>query len=670
MPKATSPTVEEIPELKNVLLDMKALSETADADFGKALNPLMDTYEKWIESQIDNIKNPTPDLLPFADSAQYVADNARINLGRIREGIALLGNDPKAAEAFRFANRAMWQQRIHSDYSLKKRQGKDIKLEDVDIPANRRWYPFQLSFILLNLPSLTDVNHHDRSHPTDAIVDLLWYPTGGGKTEAYLGLTAYTMGLRRLQGKINGYSGHAGVAVLMRYTLRLLTLQQFQRVTSLICACESIRREDETKWGTEPFRIGLWVGQRSTPNWTDDSAEVIKQGRGQYSGAVGLGTPYQLTFCPWCGCEIEMGRHLVVETYSKGRCRTITYCGDPIGDCLFSQKKSPGEGLPVIVVDEEVYRRLPSLLIATVDKFAQMPWKGEVQMLFGRVTGYCERHGYRSPEIEDADFHRATGNLPSAKTIPVDPLRPPDLIIQDELHLISGPLGTLVGLYETAIEKLCSWQSDERIIRPKVIASTATIRRADTQVHSLYLRRVNIFPPSGIDTEDNFFSRQREPSEEIPGRLYLGICAPGMRSKTVTIRAYLAYLSAAQYLYEKYGKITDPYMTLVGYFNAVRELGGTRRAVEDTIRMRLQKMDRWGLAKRKLNQWNIEELTSRKSAEDIPEILDRLETAFAEDPKERKGHLDVLLATNMISVGVDVNRLGLMIVGWTTENYV
>ena len=348
-----------------------------------------------------------------------------------------------------------------------------------------------------------------------------------------------------------------------------------------------------------------------------------------------------------------------------------------MGQCLFSARRSPDEGLPVVVVDEEIYRRLPSLLISTADKFAQMPWKGETQMLFGRVNGYCTRHGYRSPEVRDKDSHPKRRQLPPAKTIPVGKLRPPDLIIQDELHLISGPLGTLVGLYETAIEQLSSWEVDGKTVRPKVIASTATIRHAESQVYSLYLRRVNIFPPSGIDIQDNFFSRQREPGEENPGRLYLGICAPGIRTKMVIIRVYVAYMAAAQQLFEKYGKAVDPYMTLVGYFNAMRELGGTRRTVEDSVRSRLRRMPARGLSKRFINPFNLEELTSRKSASDIPKILDRLEIQF-EPGKDRGGKgqkrpLDVLLATNMISVGVDVNRLGLMVVAGqpkTTSEYI
>jgi hypothetical protein len=225
-----------------------------------------------------------------------------------------------------------------------------------------------------------------------------------------------------------------------------------------------------------------------------------------------------------------------------------------------------------------------------------MPWKGEVQMLFGRVSGYCPRHGYVSPDIEDASYHKKLNNLPAVRMQEdVGPLRPPDLIIQDELHLISGPLGTLVGLYETAVDGLSTWELDGKLVRPKVIASTATVRRALHQVHNLFLRTVKIFPPPGLDAHDNFFARRKASSDDAPARRYLGICASGTRMKTVLIRTYVALLAAAQVLYEKYGRAADPYMTLVGYFSSMRELGGMRRVVDDAVRTRLLRMDERGL---------------------------------------------------------------------------
>ncbi len=659
------PTAEDIPLLDEAVFDMKTLAERETGGFANLLTPLTRAYGEWLTRQ--EAKSRTlADLDGYQSQATMALANGRETLRRIEAGITLIDDDPQAAEAFRFANRAMWYQRTRSIYASQARQGQKPDMKAIDIPRNRSWRPFQLAFVLLNLPGLVDPTHPERSDPTQAFADLLWFPTGGGKTEAYLGAAAFAMGIRRLQREVDGRSGLAGVTVLMRYTLRLLTLQQFQRATTLIAACEMIRRNDPANWGTEPFRIGLWVGQSSTPNWTKHAAEAIKRdhGAGNWKNAGGKGTPHQLTNCPWCGKPIDPGKNIRVEAYNQGRGRTFQYCSDTLGRCPFSFKQAPDEGLPIVVVDEEIYRRLPTLLIATVDKFAQMPWKGATQALFGQVTEHCPRHGYRSPELEDADRHPKKGKFPATQTQAVMPLRPPDLIIQDELHLISGPLGTLVGLYETAVDHLCSWEINGQTVRPKVIASTATIRRAQTQVHNLFLRQVKIFPPSGLNADDNFFARKKASSDASPGRLYLGFCAPGTRLKTLLIRAYVAYLAAAQAMYEKYGQAIDPWMTLIGYFNSMRELGGMRRVVDDAVRTRLYRMDKRGLAKRSVSPWSVEELTSRKSAADIPQILDRLEVQFDPHQEQKKGKrpLDVVLATNMISVGVDVSRLGLMVV--------
>jgi hypothetical protein len=677
VPMQTPPTKDEVPALAGVVLDMKVLAEAAPEDLPAMLRPLPGAYAGWIEARR---ADPDPTLAEYAKERTDALAGCERSLTRIRAGIELLASKPQAAEAFQFANRAMWLQRVRSIYAEQARRGVEPEMGAIDIEPNRSWYPFQLAFVLLNLPGITDLHHPDRTEETAATADLLWFPTGGGKTEAYLGLTAYTVGLRRLQGEIEVRSGEYGVAVLMRYTLRLLTLQQFQRAGTLICACESIRRDHleagDARWGKEPFRIGLWVGQRTTPNTTEQSEESIKLDHGHYSRssmAAGSGSPAQLKHCPWCGKPIDPGKDIIVEPFAAGRGRTVIYCSDPLGSCPFSRSKAPGEGIPIMVVDDEIYRKLPSLLISTVDKFAQMPWKGETQMLFGQVNGVCPRHGFRSPEIDDTTTHTARGHLPAVRSARHAPLRPPDLIIQDELHLISGPLGTLVGLYETAVDEMSCWTVGGKRVRPKVIASTATIRRAAQQVHQLFLRQVEVFPPQGTDVRDNFFSVQRPPSDRYPGRRYLGICALGRRMKETTVRVYVAYLAAGQKLYEKYGKHADPWMTLVGYHNSIRELGGTRRVVDDRVRSMLAATDQRGLARRK--RPHVQELTSRLGARDIPNILDWLEIGFdpvADDERKRLRQegketatripIDVLLATNMLSVGVDVKRLGLMVV--------
>ena len=682
----TSPDETDNPELANINLDMKQLAEMPKADLLSNLRILLSAYEKWIQNEASKPSDPSEKLTEHQTATTLTIQRCQRAFTRIKEGIDLIDSDSVAEKAFRFANQTMWKQRIHTIYARKVRN-KDAEegspIAPYDVSGNRSWRMFQLAFILLNLSSVTVLDHPDRIHETDAIADLLWFPTGGGKTEAYLGLAAYTLALRRLQGDVEGRPGDHGVGVLMRYTLRLLTLQQFQRAAALLCACEMIRREDTTTWGTTPFRLGLWVGNKSTPNTLKQAAEALRQSSTGGRPTTG-GTPHQIVSCPWCGREIREHHIKVYESPSEiGRC--VTYCSDPLGGCDFSEAKAPKEGLPVMVVDEDIYRRPPSLLIATVDKFAQMPWKGETQMLYGQVTGMCPRHGFLSPEIDDTGNHPARGQLPRTKYVAQTSLRPPDLIIQDELHLISGPLGSMVALYETVVDELSTWTVNGKRVRPKVIASTATIRRAPDQIKKLFLRKLEVFPPQGTSIKDNFFSRQRSASQEYPGRRYLGICTFGKRYPAAMIRIYVAALAAAQVLYDKNDYLADPWMTLVGYFNSIRELAGARRWVEDSIRNRLRDTDKRGLAKRQIRFGAVEELTSRKLGTDIPKILERLEIIFDktqdkqrdEDRKAGKQPAmrpyDVILATNMISVGVDIDRLGMMVVAGqpkTTSEYI
>lgn len=315
-------------------------------------------------------------------------------------------------------------------------------------------------------------------------------------------------------------------------------------------------------------------------------------------------------------------------------------------------------------------------MIATVDKFAMMAWRGQVRTLFGRVGQECERHGLLWKGSDCNTGHRASGALPAATVKNISPIRPPDLIIQDEFHLISGPLGTMVGLYETAVDELCGWTLNGKTVKPKIIASTATVRKAKEQVNNVFMRRVSVFPPHGLDVEDNFFSVQR-PIEEKPGRRYLGVCSPGSSRPAMLIRVYTAFLTAAQELFDHFGEPADPYMTMVGYFNSLRELGGMKRLAEDDVqtrsyRVQMSMVERPALAQRSIS--NIRELTSRVSSQDIPKYLDNLEVKFKSEFDTTTGKyvtrwqegdtraIDVVLATNMLSVGVDVNRLGLMAV--------
>jgi hypothetical protein len=659
------------------LLDMQRLA-TLDIDLlVNALNLLTKDYAAWIDEQRARVG---VDVLGYDAQARQAMDRCQEIHSRLQQGIDTLRSNDKALAAFRFANRAMATQRVRSQYALEVRRGKDVTVEQLDVLKNRSWRPFQLAFLLLSIPSLADPTHPDRVQPLEAYADLLWFPTGGGKTEAYLGVAAFTMAIRRMQGSLGGYDSSRGLAVIMRYTLRLLTLQQFQRATGLICAMEVLRREaldnGDDSLGTEPFTIGLWVGNKVTPGTTEDSHRAIEDFRNPDRYNAGAASPAQLTSCPWCGSEVAPGRDVEVD---KGRGRTFVYCGDKKGRCDFSKGKSsklPHAGIPVLVVDEEIYHRPPTMMIATVDKFAMMAWRGQVRTLFGRVGQECERHGLLWQGSGCNGNHQAGKGLPAVQVRKIGPIRPPDLIIQDEFHLISGPLGTMVGLYETAVDELCSWKLGEHSIKPKIIASTATVRKAREQVNNVFMRRVSVFPPHGLDVEDNYFSVQR-PIADKPGRRYLGVCSPGSSRPAMLIRVYTAFLTAAQGLFDRFGEPADPYMTMVGYFNSLRELGGMKRLAEDDVqtrsyRVQMSMVERPALAQRSVS--NIRELTSRVSSQDIPKYLDNLEVKFKAEfdtttdkyvTKWQEGDtraIDVVLATNMLSVGVDVNRLGLMAV--------
>ncbi len=653
--------------LKEGLLDMRQLAKMDCAQLTSTLKLLVDDYGAWIDENEARAKQVKMEgqLREAADRA--ICDGRQI-LSRLREGIEVLGSDDSALEAFRFTNRVMAEQRVHSLYALSRRRGENKNLKTFDKPKNHTWRPFQLAFILLSIPSLSDPRHKDRTNSLTAIADLLWFPTGGGKTEAYLGVAAFTMAIRRLKPTLGGLDGSRGLAVIMRYTLRLLTIQQFQRAAALMCAMEVERQQAPGIWGETPFTLGLWVGNKVTPGTTEDShAAIVKEREGHFGAGA---TPAQLTTCPWCGSEIQAGREIKVN---RDTSRTRIFCGDARGACPFSNQSDESGGLPVVVVDEEIYHRPPSMLIATVDKFAMMAWKGAVRTLFGQAESECPRHGLVLPDDTDCrGRHNRKGGLEATQPKPIVRLRPPDLIIQDEFHLISGPLGTMVGLYETAIDELCSWDLEGVKVRPKIIASTATVRKAAEQVNNVFLRKVSIFPQHGLDVADNFFSVQR-PIESRPGRRYLGICAPGSSRPSTMIRVYVALLTGAQSLFDSFGALADPYMTLVGYFNSLRELGGMRRLSEDDVQTRSYrvlletKIRRPGLAQRKVRV--VDELTSRVSNRDIPKKLDQLEVKYkSEWLKGETRAIDVVLATNMLSVGVDVNRLGLMVVNGQPKN--
>jgi Helicase conserved C-terminal domain len=570
----------DVSGLKMSDLGIRSLGETAGV-----LRRLLDDYERWI---VDRVQDG--EWLRHTEYGKVAIEQVELcreALVRMRDGVDLLERDPEAFEAFRLANRAMAVQRSRTAWIKNGRVGRPVD--------DGRWRPFQIGFLLLCLHGIADPEHLDRG-----VADVLWFPTGGGKTEAYLGLIAFTTFLRRLRLRERG----GGVTVIMRYTLRLLTLQQFERAATLLCAMETFRREaagsNGLRLGSEPMSIGMWVGRAATPNTFKAAAVSIDKLRS--GDDLQQENPVQLRACPWCGTSMDEYDYNVDAT----RSRMDVKCRDR--ECAFH------DGLPVHVVDEAVYDNRPTLIIATADKFAQVAWRENVASLFNRAG--------------------AVRGTP-----------PPDLIVQDELHLVSGPLGTLAGLYECAVDLAAD--------RPKIIASTATIRRAREQGRALFDRDVVQFPPAGLDARDSWFSVEAA-AEGKATRMYLGLMAPGTSQATLLVRTYAALLHHAATLAGT-DEVRDPYWTLIGYFNSLRLLAAAELQVQDDVHQALELLGgRDGVGPRRPDATT--ELTSRVKSSDIPRRLKDLERRLKNDP------FDVVLATNMISVGVDVDRLGLMAV--------
>lgn len=555
--------------------DAHQLASLPDDDVLGRLLQLPTAYGEWLRERWRETETLDADLRSIAKRNLDACEAVR---ARMADGVSAMRDDRRLLQAFKLANGAMALQ--HSW----KPAGKTRPL---------RWRPFQLGFILLAAQSVCKSEIADRE-----VLDLLWFPTGGGKTEAYLALVAMLAFHRR--SLYENPDDGAGNAALMRYTLRLLTAQQFERASALILACELIRRglapevKCSIKAGRRPFSIGLWVGGDATPNRFRDALGS----RGNRGGT----SAEQIDECPCCHGKVRWD-------YNESTESVRPYCENR--ECVLG----PALGLwPVFTVDDDVYRERPTLLIGTIDKFALITTKPEVANLFSFGTQQS-----------------------------------PDLIIQDELHLISGPLGTIAGVYETAFD----WLLRKGKRRPKVIGSTATIRRAADQVRSLFDRESCQFPPPGLDHDDSGFAVR---DDSRPPRTYLGITTAG-RSAKFTLQATAG--SLLQSTGSTHGLThaeRDGYSTLLAYFNSLRELGGAIIQMLDDV------PDSMALYAEQRGETSREnapprELTSRASQKEIIEILSELKVEAG-----RAGTVDVVLATNMVSVGVDVSRLGLMIV--------
>jgi len=559
-------------------LNAEALAFADEKTLIAGLERFCEAYSIWLQKQKGRLEDSADVKPELRHIAKAHLDQCGKALNRMRSAVRELAVNLRLRRAFQLANYAM-----HLQHAWSKTKGGGPSL---------RWRPFQLGFLLLSTPSAAI-----REHPDREFMDLLWFPTGGGKTEAYLALIACVAVYRRLS---DNEQDHEGVCAFMRYTLRLLTTQQFARAAAMIVALEAIRTgrapvpNGIPLRGNAPFSIGLWVGGEATPNTRETAFLSLHQNRSD------VPSPKQLAFCPACGSRLSWS---IESRTTPVKVR-----------CLDTSCAMHGE-LPIYTVDEDIYVHRPTLLIGTVDKFAQIVRERRTNSLFAISTG-----------------------------------SPPDLIIQDELHLISGPLGTIAGIYEAAFDLMFAKQGQ----KAKVIGSTATIRRATEQVRALFDREAFQFPPPAIDHNDSGFA-VRDVRPNAKGRRYVGVTTAG-RSAKFTLQAVAGSLLQSSFGAFKNDERRDSYWTLLGYFNSLRELGGALVLMHDDVADSIGLYaDRRSETRRKLNF--IEELTSRRTQEDIRDMLNMLTI-----PAGSPGTVDVVLATNMVSVGVDISRLGLMLV--------
>jgi len=605
------------------LLKIKDLSTFSDLTRDNICNNLesfANKYEEWIGDR--RTENAGQDI------GERNLDKCEEVLNRMKAGIQTLRDNDLAFQAFQFANSAIYMQMFHTDKYFDVNKGYERyewnfgempeyeEYRTLPYPNRRipKWRPFQLAFFLLSIPSYTNPESTVRK-----LVDLIWFPTGGGKTEAYLAVSAFLIFYRRLK-----YSdSYGGVNIIMRYTLRLLTAQQFERASKLIFACEKIRKAHLSALGDERISIGFWVGDQMIRNKAVKAKKELTKIINQLNQGRNADNKFQISICQWCNTKTitklnEQDKELKFS-FREGTHKLSIRAGCNNPECDYYERK---DGMPLVLVDDDIYNNPPTILFGTVDKFARLAWEENARKLFNR--------------------HNKN--------------RPPELIIQDELHLLSGPLGSITGLFENVILELCKHDD----IVPKVITSTATVKNVHSQVQALYGREVSIFPPYGIDVSDSFFARTAEDSK----RRYIGILPTGKTSMMTQLRLLAALLFGRSEIADT--QESDHFWTILSYYNSLKEVGKMANRINSELHPeQVQLFQR--MIKGRVWPPRYRELTSRIQSSRVKENLDAL--AFGIGNTDNKNRpLDLALATNMISVGLDIGRLGVMVINGMPRN--
>jgi hypothetical protein len=595
------------------------------------LKAMEESKKEWTE-QCKNYSLMFGDLWSTNYKKEYEQDLRKFEseIERFKTGISIVESDPDINLSFKLTNEVFKRAGLDKHGRVKK----------------DGWRLFQIVFIVSQIPGMAALKKGYEKYLSDReIVDIIYFPTGGGKTEAYLGTLVFHCFFDRLRGK------SAGVTSWIRFPLRLLTIQQTQRLADVIGIADLVRAEQaDTRLNNREvhrFSVGYYVGAEGTPNeikkpfngnpettWSSANDEKERQNW------------KRVVSCPSCKTNS------VTVEFNEARVQIIHKCSNE--HCGF-----PNGIIPVYVIDNEIYRYLPSVMVGTIDKLASIGNQRKLSMIFGRVDGYCKDHGFFNDNCcqkECTDKNKLVYKIPQG-------ISGPTLFLQDELHLLREGLGTFDSHYETFAQTLLKEFGNETPL--KIIASSATIEKYERQVEHLYGKlptKARVFPGYGPTLQQSFYAS----TQNYPQRIFVGILP---HNKTI----FNAVLELLEYYHRiiqdlcklpmnspnPYGgkvipgtsnwfKLLDLYYSSLSYFLSSRELDSLRTDIEAHINNSKFKNEGY-------NPVNIKELTGGTSTDDVTKILELLEKEHS--PTEPH---EAVLATNMVSHGVDIDRFNSM----------
>jgi len=565
--------------------DTAALAQETNLErLHEVIQWLQQYLSEW-ESDIASSRQTEPALCAMQRDLEAYKDEVR----RVSQGLDTLHQDPRLRRAFCLMNRTFAEARLTN------------------------WRLFQVAYVLTMMPSLFAREHLDTQWAVNeqSEADVLWFPTGGGKTEAFLAVVVVALFYDRLRGKLRG------ITAWLRYPLRMLSVQQLQRLITIVDRAETVRCDDpDLKYEGDPFSVGYYVGERNAPN------DLTFPGRGENTidrlfaeskrHTDGLIRYRVLSRCPKCNSE---SIRLDVD---KEAVRLRHVCND----CGYEPR--------LYISDSEIYRYLPAVLVGTVDRLARAGQTDRFSAFFTGPTGRCPVHGYTTfGECVESGVCRE-------KIVPVARERDPSpsLLLQDELHLLSESLGTYDAHYEGLVDLLA--RSFGSGMPPKRIAATATMEGMEQHVYHLYVRHGRCFPTKGRGIYDSAYV-ELDPSCAT-ARLYCGVLPSGRDADDVsnTIAEHLCHLASQRStaLPEE-----SNYDFLLVYVNEKNTAGDIRSVWKD--------------------DFSVQVLTGDKTLDEVRQVIARVES---DGTRPREERLQAVIATSVVSHGVDLARLNQMVV--------